>query len=161
MGLFSRSQELPPELRDLLGGKNPLAWAHHSGGVIAATRQGIVSVDNHETLALGWEDLIQAVWTPPMLSVVSIRDGISQTHAWLLEEPAQVPAVVRDRVTHSVVADHMRTFTPGGVVQFVARRVGSGVEWVALPHDQEWAATEIGARSITNELADLRRSLGV
>ena len=161
MALFSRSRDLPPALRELLRKEAPLAWAHHSGGDIAATRRGIVSVDQHETLTLAWGDLIQAVWSPPMLSVVSIRDGSSHAHGWILDDPGQVPTVIRDRVSHNVVADHMRTFTPGGIVRFVARRDGANVEWVSLPQDHEWAATEIGRRSITNELADLRSSLGV
>lgn len=139
----------------------PLASASHGGGLLSADLHGLTSVDSHETVVIAWSDCLAATWQDPLLTVTTWVDGDTAQRAWQLLEPGRLPEVVRDRVTSVVLIDQRQTFTPGGVVRFVARRAGDGVEWLTLAEDREWAATEVGARSIATALDDLRSALGV
>lgn len=139
----------------------PLASASHGGGTLTADLHGLTSVDSHETFVIPWSQCLAASWQDSLLTVTTWVDGEVAQHAWRLLDPGRMPEVVRDRVSSVVLIDQRQTFTPGGMVRFVARRSGDGVEWLTLAEDRDWAASEIGARSITVALDDLRSSLGV
>jgi hypothetical protein len=138
-----------------------LATADHAGGTIRVTTEGIDSVDSHESLHIPWADTLGALWETPRLTVTTLRDGVTEHRAWLLAEPGQVPQAVRDRVSSNIVMDLKRTFEPGGVVRFVARRNGDEVVWDVLAEDQDWLESPVGQRSVTSELVDIRSTLGV
>lgn len=139
----------------------PLARADHAGGHIVATRAGLDSSDSHEQIHIAWQDCLGAVWDAPRLTVSVARDGIVTQHAWLIPDPGDFPAVVRDRIASVVVMDLRRDFAGHGSVRFVARRRGDGVEWLTLADDADWAESAQGRPSIAAELAGIRSTLGV
>jgi hypothetical protein len=138
-----------------------LASADHAGGTITVTTDGIDSVDSHETIHIPWSDCLAATWNDPQLTVTTLHEGSRQQRAWLLSDAGQVPQAVRDRVSSTVVMDLVRTFEPGGEVRFVARRKGEHVVWDILANDPKWMATDLGQRSVTSALAEIRSTLGV
>ena len=101
------------------------------------------------------------LWETPRLTVTTLRDGVTEHRAWLLAEPGQVPQAVRDRVSSNIVMDLKRTFDPGGIVRFVARRKGDDVVWDVLAEDHQWLESALGQRSVTSELVEIRSTLGV
>ena len=138
-----------------------LATADHAGGTISVSTDGIDSVDSHESLHIPWSDCLAATWDSPRLTLTTLRAGVREQRAWLLDEPGQVPQAVRDRVSGTIVMDLVRTFEPGGEVRFVARRKGADVFWDTLAHDPAWMETDLGKRSVSSALAEIRSNLGV
>ena len=124
--------------------------ADHAGGTIRVTTEGIDSVDSHESLHIPWADTFGALWETPRLTVTTLRDGVTEHRAWLLAEPGQVPQAVRDRVSSNIVMDLKRTFEPGGVVRFVARRNGDEVVWDVLAEGSRKA--QISAAATMDEV---------
>ena len=159
MAIFNRSSNIPGQLTELLERRERvLAWSEHHGGLIAATTLGILSTDAHESKRIPWTQTLSAKWDAPLLTVAVAPD--LSTMGWMISEPGQLPAVIRDRVTSGVVVDRIRLFNEHEV-RFIAHRAQQGIEWLTIAQDPDWAATPIGASSIESELAQLRSTLGI
>jgi len=164
MSLFSRNESTPIELKSLVQrGDQLLAWARHSGGVIAVTKHNLISVDQHETKQIPWDQTLQAKWDEPMLVVVVQSEMFAEPVllAWSIQEPGEVPSAVRDRVTAAILVDQVRDVQGIGRVRFIARRGARGVTWLAIPDDHEAATTQVGAQIIRDGLTEIQAIFGI
>lgn len=159
MAWWKSAQQEPRELNELLERKERiLAWAHHQGGLIAATTVGLISTDAHEIKRIPWTHTLAAKWEAPLLTV-SLAPDLSNL-GWLIEEPGQLPVAVRDRVTAAVVVDRVRRFDDQEV-RFIAHKSDIGIEWLTIAQDQDWADSAIGQASINAEVEALRSTFGI
>ena len=159
MGFFKRAETLPQELSSVLERRERvLAWSEHQGGLIAVTTLGIISTDAHESKRISWSQTLSAKWDAPLLTV-SLAPDMTPV-GWMIPEPGQLPAAIRDRVTSAVVVDRVRKFNDQEV-RFIAHRAQRGIEWLTIAQDPDWAKSPIGVASIESELASLRATLGI
>lgn len=164
MSIFRKDEATPAELKAIIQrGDQLLAWAHHGGGLIAVTKQNLISIDHHETKRIPWELTLQAKWDEPLLLIVVQRDTHSEPlhMAWTMDQPGEVPSAVRDRVTAAVLVDQVREVQDIGRVRFIARRGPDTVTWIALADDREAAGTEAGAQRIREGLAEIQTIFGI
>lgn len=159
MAWWKNSDSIPKELSSLLERKERiLAWAHHQGGLLAATNVGLISTDAHEVKRIPWTSTLSAKWDAPLLTIALTPD--LESLGWLVPEPGQLPVAVRDRVTAFVIVDRVRRFGDQEV-RFIAHKSDSGVEWLTIAQDQDWANSPIGQASILAELQVLRSTFGI
>jgi len=164
MSLLRRGENVPKELAELIErGDHVLAWTVHNGGLLAATKRSLISIDHHEPNRIPWETTLQAKWDEPILIVLVQPDSSSAATqmAWSLPEPGQLPAVVRDRVTGTVLVDQVRDVAGVGRVRFVARRGTQAVSWVAIPDDDSVVKAQGSAEIIQAALAEIQAIFGI
>jgi len=140
-----------------------LAWAYHSKGLIAVTKNSLIDISDQETTVTPWKDSVQAKWEPPHLTVI-FQGQIEQkptSRSWILDEASQLPRAVRDRVTSTVVVDRVFELPNAGKVRFVARKDEKSVYWTAIADNQEASKTEIGQSEIAQAVVELRSSFGI
>ncbi len=159
MAWWKTAESVPTELLNLLERKERiLAWTKHQGGLIAATNVGLISTDMHEEKRIPWTHILSAKWDAPLLTVALAPD--LQNLGWLIDQPGQLPVAVRDRVTASVIVDRVRLFQDYEV-RFIAHKSQSGVEWLTIAQDDNWAQSAVGKASIAAELESLRSTFGI
>ena len=159
MNLFKK--KVPSQLNDHLAkGERVMAWANHSGGLVAVTDLALLSLDRHENVRIPWELTISGKWDEPML-VVSLQNELGGPviqRAWNLVEPGLVPDAVRDRITTAQVFDQLEDVENVGKVRFIARRSPYGINWDYL------VSGNLGPDSqnhIQDQLIKLRQTLGI
>lgn len=151
---------MPDAIKNVLAPKEKVfSWAHHGGGLIAATDLGIISIDNHDATRILWADAIAGKWEPPLLTVTCLP-GMTNV-GWQLDDPGMLPQAVRDRITAHVLIDRVINFPGHGSVRFVARKTPQGITWLTNSQDEKWAESEAGKVAISAELAGLRAALGI
>jgi hypothetical protein len=140
-----------------------LAWAHHTNGLIAVTKNSLIDISDQETTVTPWKDSVQAKWEPPYLSVIfqGQTEQKPTSRSWILDESSQLPRAVRDRVTSTVVVDRVFELPNAGKVRFVARKDEMSVHWTAISDDQVASQTEIGQLEIAQAVVELRSSFGI
>jgi len=128
----------PAELRKLLaGGERLLALAEDGPATIAASQLGLWLPADGGWRRIGWDDIVKATWSEAGFEVIEGRDegGIVLDQPPLryrLTEPRNLPAVVRQRVEHSIGRwEQVRVL--GGTARLVARRRPGrdGLRWTA------------------------------
>ena len=141
-----------------------LAWGRtDTGGIIIATAAALV-IDAEPGRTLPWDRIDRASWEPPQLRL-EFRDpdsGAPERMGLVLAEHGELPPVIHQRVTRSVVTSR-RVELPGGVgAVLAARRNGKGaVTWTVVfdagadPGDPELQ------RAAREALTQFRESLGV
>lgn len=140
MRLPWRRQALPAEVRsavELRPGERVLS-ACRSGDVahLVATDRALYVVTDGQAVRWRWDLIDHARWEPPDLTV-DVRpdaDAAPTRHVLAADPASDVPAVVRDRVTTSIVVNSS-VVVPGGTVRVVARRNSDdgGFEWRLVP----------------------------
>ena len=168
---IGRRNKLPADARSALGissGERTIAWgigddSEPSGSWVVATDQALYEQRTHTRVA--WQTVIKGTWEQPDL-VIDFESGHGPRRLRIrLEDPQDLPAAVRDRVTDTVVISEHRESADGVGAHFVARRSpGSGIEdihWTVVfdagldagdPRLREWA---------DDTLQELRASLGI
>jgi hypothetical protein len=134
---FGRTRP-PAELRDRLdGGERLLALADDGPASVAASQLGLWLPTDGSWRRIGWDDIVKATWSEAGLEVIEGRDedGIVldlPPLRYRLGEPRNLPAVVRQRVEHSI-ARWEQVRVPGGTGRIVARRrpAQDGLRWTA------------------------------
>ena len=160
MRLWKKPEPLPVQLQDaLLPKEKVFSWAHHGGGLVAATDLGIITIDNHDATRIPWAVAIAGKWEPPLLTVTCLPDMSSV--GWQLDDPGMLPQAVRDRITAHVLIDRVINFPGHGTVRFIATRTAEGVKWLTNSQDETWAKSPAGQAAISAELATLRSALGI
>lgn len=168
MRLPWRREKVPDEVRQALSlprGEQVLSVCRsEEGAYLAATDRALYRVVPPEVERLRWDRIDRAVWEPPTLTL-SVRDadaGPPTARAWPADLSGELPAVVRDRVTGSILVN-TQVAVDGGTARVLARRnsdtgevawrvvFGAGVD-PQDPHVQAVAQAE---------LRDLRSRLGV
>lgn len=112
-----------------------------------------------------WQDVIKGTWEQPdfQLTVASANGAIRTSVR--LDDPRDVPAAVRDRVTDTVVVSQYLDLGEGAGAQFVARRDPdgdlAGIRW-SVVFDAGLDPSDASLRARADEaLANLRGSLGI
>lgn len=143
--------------RIMASGMGPLKY---QPSVVIATDRALYFATDHAPMRLAWTNIARAGWEEPWLTI----HGVTGEKITLYLEPAgQLPPVVRDRVTASVLIRERIPLDIGGHVVCVGRREpGSDqVLWrVEFDPETDSSATEIRA-SADRALAELRATLGV
>ncbi len=128
--------------------------------VVIATDRALYFATEDEPVRLAWIDIARAGWEQPWLSIFTVRGEKITLH---LEPAGELPPVVRDRVTASVVIRERVPLDVGGNVVCVGRRESGSdtITWlVEFDPDLDVNSPEIRA-SADRALAELRLTLGV
>jgi hypothetical protein len=122
---FWRRRSLPPAVRAVVlpPGERRVAWGVTlDGAAVVATDRAIVLPDGSR---LDWARVEKAVWKPPQLTVLETAEveATGRRHVLALDDPGDLPATVRARVTGSVAWSVHERLSPSGGVRVVGRRV--------------------------------------
>lgn len=135
--LFGRVRPPVGLRRRLAGGERLLALADGGSAALAASQWGLWLPGLDDWRRIGWDDIVKATWSEDGLEVIEGQDidGIVSDLPPLryrLSEPRNLPAVVRQRVEHSI-ARWEQVRVPGGTARIVARRRPGqdGLRWTA------------------------------
>ena len=164
MGWFKQTPAMPSELASAVAHEGRLlAWATHTGGLIAVTKNSLVDINDQVVTVTPWSESVQAKWEPPKLTVVfqGEIEPLPTTRSWILDEASQLPRAVRDRVTSTVVVDRLFELPNAGKVRFVARKDEKRTYWSAIAEDQAASQTEIGQQEIAKAVLELRSTFGI
>lgn len=112
-----------------------------------------------------WQDIVKGMWEDPEFHLTFASSHGVERVVINLDEPRDVPAAVRDRVTDTVVVSQYVEFTDGAGAQLVARRDPGGdvadIRW-SVVFDAGLDPQDAGLRAKADEaLAQLRSSLGI
>lgn len=146
----------PVSIRAAAPGERVLAWATCAEGTVVATRDALLLPGSSR---LPWPRIEHATWADAVLTVTTV-DG--ETIRLTLDDPGDVPEVVRERVTSTVVGEtHVRLRGKAGVL-LVARRTETGeVAW-SLRWDPGLDSRDPAlARAAADALAATRSAWGV
>lgn len=167
----SRRAKFPAGARASMGiseRERVIAWGigesdQQDGTFVVATDQALY--DQRTGTRVGWQAVIKGTWEQPDLVIDFHADAGPRRIRIRLNNPRDLPAAVRDRVTDTVVISEHRESADGVGAHFVARRSpGSGIEdirWTVVfdagldagdPRLREWA---------DDTLQELRASLGI
>lgn len=128
--------------------------------VVIATDRALYYATASDPARLAWTEVAQAAWEDPWLALSTMS---GESIRLRLDPAGELPPVVRDRVTSSVLIRERISLDVGGSVVCIGRRLpGSGeIRWV-VEFDQgtDSESPEIKA-SADRALAELRSTLGV
>lgn len=128
--------------------------------VVIATDKALYFASKTEPIRLAWTEIAKAAWEEPWLTISTIS---GESMRLRLDPAGELPPVVRDRVTSSVLIRERVPLDIGGSVVCVGRRLpGSGeITWL-IEFDQgvDPELDEIKS-SADRALAELRSTLGV
>lgn len=142
MALFSK-REKPPELDGIEKDERVLSWADTSDGeAVVATSRGVWWPVPAEHRLIAWQHIDKVVWRDGIIAITEaeVVDDLlvdRRPVSARLDQPRDLPPVVRKRVEANIVRTELLS-VGGGAVRFVARRVPGhdGVLW--------WARIEPG-----------------
>lgn len=126
------ARRAPAEVRRVAAGEHVLAYEVTADGLLVATRSALHLPDGAR---LPWDQVTNAGWEAPLLRLtVQERPGSPNREIEVdLPDAGRLPAVVRERVTWSVVAEQHAPLDGERGVRIVARRTESGgVRWVLV-----------------------------
>jgi hypothetical protein len=166
-----RGRPTPDEVRALRRdkGERILGWASASGdhrGYLACTNHALLFAGPAQHERIAYDRVIRAAWEEPGLElVIQMESGTpTQTMRLILAEPGRVPAVVRDRVTASVMAQRHVPLRPDGTgARLVARKDPrtEQVRWAVI-FDAGLDPADLENRAAADEaLREVRSSLGL
>lgn len=163
LGRFRRHRPPAEVVRALHPSDRLLAWAPTADGLLVASRAGLRRPDGR---FVPWHLIDRAAWRDGVLSVTEateVEPGVYEARpesTFGLDEPGDMPAVVRTRVTRSVAYSRHHVLPRRGGVRIVARRVAGqdGLAW-SLRFDPGTDRTDPAARQFADQLlADARAS---
>lgn len=136
MALFGR-RKVPAEITARIERHDRLlAWGELTGGgYAAATRLGLLYGEDGR---LGWHEIDKVAWADGVMEIIpdtEVADGVVEPAPpvrLVFTEAGDMPLVVRDRVTRSIVVNTHHRFPGGGGVRVLARRVAGqdGLRWL-------------------------------
>lgn len=167
MRLRWRRERVPDEVKQtvkLQRGEQMLSVCSSDGtGYLAASDRALYRVTPPSAQRLRWDLIDRAVWEPPRLRLEVRDDQTGEVAAlvWEADQTADLPAVVRERVTGTILVNS-QVPVPGGSAQVIARRHSDtgAVQWrivFGAGVDAQDPAVHAAADA---ELADLRSLLG-
>lgn len=168
MRLKWRRERVPDEVKDavqLQRGEQMLSvCASDDGAYLAASDRALYRVAAPSVERLRWDQVDRAVWEPPYLQLTAREDDTGRVAhlVWQADQTGDLPAVVRERVTGSILVNSQVPVS-GGSAQVIARRhsdtgvVGWRIVFGAGVDAQD-PAVQAAADA---ELTDLRSRLGV
>ena len=149
-------------------GERVIAWGigegqDPDGSHVVATDQALY--EQRTGIRLAWQDVIKGTWEQPDFIIDYQGIGGPRRVRIHLDDPRELPAAVRDRVTDTVVISEYREITEDAGAHFVARRAPGGgldgIGWsVVFDAGIDPADPDMRARA-DRVLAELRASLGI
>ena len=131
--------------------------------LVVATDQALYEMRSGSRIA--WQNVIKGSWEQPDFVIDFQGESGPRRLRIRLEDPRDLPAAVRDRVTDTVVISEYRDLTENAGAHFVARRSPGGgldgISWSVVfdagldPNDQSLRVQADGI------LSELRGSLGI
>lgn len=149
-------------------GERVIAWGtgdrtDPDSSLVVATDQALYEMRSGSTVE--WQTVIKGTWEQPDFVIDFASESGPRRLRVRLEDPRDLPAAVRDRVTDTVVISEYRDLTDNAGAHFVARRAPGGgldgITWSVVfdagldPNDQSLRAQADGI------LSELRASLGI
>lgn len=167
MKLRWRRERVPDEVKQAIAmerGEQMLSVCASDGETyLAASDRALYRVDPPEVERLRWDTVDRAVWEPPHLHL-RVRDdnGTVTSRVWQADQTGDLPAVVRERVTGSILVNS-QVEVRGGTARVLARRNSDtgAVEWRVVFGAGVDPQDPLVRSTAEAELADLRSRLGV
>ena len=168
VGWLRRRERVPEEVREAASvphGERVLASCRSGeSGYLVASDCAFYVVSPPDSQRIRWDLVDRAAWKPPFLTM-SVYDPDSdsvQTRALAADPDSDLPSVVRDRVTRTILVNN-RIDVPGGHARVVGRRDSDGgTLWWRVVHstgvDRDDPAVK---RAVQEELGQLRSAMGV
>ncbi len=166
MSPFWRRSAIPDDVAAMAGEHGKvLAWGRtHAGLPVLATETALLVRQDGTVLDLPWHRIDRAFWEPPSFTV-RYRDpgtGAPRSLQLPLAEHGELPPVVRQRVTLSVVTSRRVELASGAGAVLAARRDGAGAVTWTVVFDAGVDPTDAELQGEARQaLAAFRRSLGV
>lgn len=133
------------------------------GSFVIATNQALYEQSSESRIA--WQDVIKGTWEQPDFVIDYQGEAGPRRLRIRLDEPRDVPAAVRDRVTDTVVVSEYRELLESQGAHFVARRSpGGGLEeirWSVVFDSGLDSADPVMRAKADDVLGELRASLGI
>ena len=142
-----------------------LAWGRTAAGLpVMATDRCLLVPEGPSARELPWHWIDRATWEPPTLAV-HFRDpgsGSPRSLRLALQDHGELPPIIRQRVTRSVVTSRRVDLPTGAGAVLAARRDPAGdITWTVVFDAGVDAADPVLQAQAREALADFRRSLGV
>jgi hypothetical protein len=172
VGLFRRALPEPARASlTLVDGERPIAWASGPGSsagdpaYVVATDRALHVGALWSPSRIPWDRIVKAGWDDPVLELVVQPQpgGRSEVVRLRIDEAGEVPVVVRERVTASIVVQqHLELDAEKGALAVARRDSDTGeLRWaVVFDPGLDPADPRLRARADA-ALADLRSQLGV
>ncbi len=128
--------------------------------VVIATDKALYFATNTEPDRIAWTQIAKATWEDPWLEVTTNENVLIKFH---LDPCGDVPPMVRDRVTASVLFREKLTLDNGGSITAIGRREPDSTEisWLIEFHGDLDPSDPLTAASADQALTQLRNTLGV
>ena len=127
---------------------------------VIATDRGIYFATETGPARMTWDQIAKATWEQPWLTITSVKGERTKLY---LDPSGEIPPVVRDRVTASVLVRERVPLDIGGYVVCIGRRepLGDDISWILEFGSEEVSKDPRIRDSADRALAELRATLGV
>ena len=155
------SMGIPEDERVITFGVGDSSDVDHT--YVVATDEALY--DQRSGTRIAWQNVIKGTWEQPEFVIDFHGENGPRRLRIRMDDPRDIPAAVRDRVTDTVVISEYREFGEGVGAHFVARRTPGGgldeIRW-SVVFDAGLDSTDSILRSRADDiLAELRASLGI
>ena len=146
----------PASVRAAAPGERVLAWADTVDGAVVVTRDALLLPGRSR---LSWTRIEHATWAHSVLTVTTVDGEVVRL---TLDDAGDVPEVVRERVTSTVVGEtHVPLRGRRGVLLVARRTEGGEVGWSLRWDPGLDPADPDLARAARSALAETRSAWGV
>lgn len=128
--------------------------------VVIATEMALYFATNTEPDRVAWTEIAKATWEEPWMEITTNENVLVKLY---LDPCGQVPPIVRDRVSASVLFRETLALDIGGSVTAIGRRDpnSSEISWLIEFHGELDPSDPLTAASADRALEQLRITLGV
>jgi len=128
--------------------------------VVIATDKALYFATTTQPDRIEWPEIAKAIWEDPWLEVTTNRNVLIKLH---LDPCGDLPPMVRDRVTASVLFRETLTLDNGGTITAIGRREPDRTEvsWLIEFHGELDPNDPLTAQGADTALRELRNTLGV
>ena len=137
-----------------------LGPATYEPPVVIATEKALYFATSTEPNRIDWPKISKVTWEEPWLEVTTNENILIKLH---LDPCGDVPPVVRDRVTASVLFRETLTRASGGTITAIGRREPDRTEvsWLIEFHGDLDPNDPLTSQDADTALRELRNTLGV
>ena len=153
----ARLLQVPSSERSMATALGP---ATYEPPVVIATDKALYFATSTEPNRIDWPKISKVTWEEPWLEVTTNENLLIKLH---LDPCGDVPPVVRDRVTASVLFRETLTLASGGSITAIGRREPDRTEvsWLIEFHGDLDPNDPLTSQGADTALRELRNTLGV